>query len=110
MTIKLDWFGCNPRPTWESQIHQMVGQLSAVKTISQAQVRVEQLTQKAPPYHLSICLSLPGPDVLASAAGHTFEEALLKLTAIVHKTLRLRAMKARGIDAAPRGVKAAHRG
>jgi hypothetical protein len=110
MIIQLDWFGCEPRSKWESLIHQALEQFATLKTISRAHVRVEQLTEHTPPYHLSVMLSIPGPDVLARSAGHTFDEALLKLTASVRKTLGMRLMKARQLDVAPRGVKAVHRG
>ena len=110
MIIQLDWFGCEPRTRWESLIHQTLEQFTSLKAISRAQVRIEQLSQHAQPYHLSVMLSIPGPDMLARAAGHTFDEALLKLTASVRKTLTMRAMKVRELDAAPRGVKAMHRG
>lgn len=110
MIIQLDWFGCEPRTKWESLIHQTLEQFASLKPISRAQVRIEQLSQQTPPYHLSVMLSIPGPDVLARAAGHTFDEALLKLTASVRKTLTMRAMKVRELDSAPRGVKAMHRG
>jgi len=110
MIIQLDWFGCEPRTKWESLIHQTLEQFATLKPISRALVRIEQLTQHTPPYHVSVMLSIPGPDVLARAAGHTFDEALLKLTASVRKTLAMRLMKANQLDAAPRGVKAGHRG
>lgn len=110
MIIQLDWFGCEPRSKWESLIHQTLAQFATLKTISRAQVRVEQLSDQTPPYQLSVMLSIPGPDVLARSAGHTFDEALLKLTASVRKTLSMRAMKVLELNAAPRGVKALHRG
>ena len=86
MIIQLDWFGCDPRSKWESQIHQTLEQFATLKTISRAQVRIEQLPQQTPAYHLSVMLSIPGPDVLARSAGHTFVEALLKLTASVSES------------------------
>ena len=110
MIIQLDWFGCEPRAKWESLIHDTLEQFATLKTISRAHVRVEQLTEHTPPYHLSVMLSIPGPDVLARSAGHTFDEALLKLTASVRKTLCMRAMNARRLSDASRGVKAMHRG
>jgi hypothetical protein len=110
MIIQLDWFGCEPRTKWESLIHHTLEQFATLKTISRAQVRIEQLSQQTPPYHLSVMLSIPGPNVLARSAGHTFDEALLKLTASVRKTLTMRAMKVRELNTAPRGVKAMHRG
>ncbi len=110
MIIQLDWFGCEPRTKWESLIHQTLEQFASLKPISRAQVRVEQLSQQTPPYQLSVMLSVPGPDVLARSAGHTFNEALLKLTASVRKTLTMRAMKVREVDSAPRGATAMHRG
>ena len=55
-------------------------------------------------------LTMPGPDVLAHGAGHTFEEALRKLEDAALKTLEHRAKKARQLNGAVRGVKALHRG
>jgi hypothetical protein len=110
MIVQLDWFGCEPRDRWEVLIHQTLEQFAAIKAISRVQVRIEQLSQKACPYQVSVMLSVSGPDVLASAAGYTFEEALLKLNSMVRKTLTTRAMKMRELNGAPRGVKATHRG
>jgi hypothetical protein len=110
MIIQLDWYGCDPRTQWETQIHQTLEQLASLKTISRAVVRVEQQREKTPRYHLSMLLSIPGPDVLARSAGHTFDEALLKLRVSVHKTLATRLLNARRPTIAARGVKPAHRG
>lgn len=110
MIIQLDWFGCDPRTQWESQIHQTLEHFVALKPISRAVVRVEQQPEKSPRYLLSMMLSIPGPDVLARSAGHTFDEALLKLQASVQKTLATRLIKARQLTGAARGVKPAHRG
>lgn len=110
MIIQLDWFGCDPRSKWESQIRQTLEQFAALKTISRAVVRVEQQRDKTPRYHLSMMLSIPGPDVLAKSAGHTFDEALLKLQSSVRKTLAARLLKTRRLTSAARGVLPAHRG
>lgn len=110
MIVQLDWFSCEPRDRWEVLIHQTLEQFAAIKAISRVQVRIEQLSQKTSPYQVSVMLSVSGPDVLASAAGYTFEEALLKLNSMVRKTLTTRAMKMRELNGAPRGVKATHRG
>jgi len=110
MIIHLDWFGCDPRTQWESQIHQTLEQFATLKPISRAVVRVEQQREKTPRYHLSMMLCIPGPDVLARSAGHTFDEALLKLHTSVRKTLATRLLKARRLTGAVRGVKPAHRG
>lgn len=110
MIIQLDWFGCKPRGKWESQIHQTLEHLATLKPISRAVVRVQQQAEKATRYHLSLMLSMPGPDVLAHSNGHTFDEALLKLKASVQKTLATRLLKASQLTGATRGVKPAHRG
>jgi hypothetical protein len=73
-------------------------------------VRVEQQSEQTPRYHLSMMLSIPGPDVLGRSSGHTFEEALLKLRTNLRKTLATRLLKARRLTGAARGVKPAHRG
>lgn len=110
MIIQLDWFGCEPRTQWETQIHQTLEQFASLKTISRAVVRVEKQPEKTPRYQLSMMLSIPGPDVLARTAGHTFDEALLKLHSSVRKTLATRLLNARRLTGAARGVKPAHRG
>lgn len=110
MIIHLDWFGCQPRVKWESSIHQALEHFATLKPISRARVRVEQLTGCTPAYQVSVLLCIPGPDVSALSNGHTFDEALRKLSTTVSRTLALRAMKSRRRDAAPRGVKAMHRG
>lgn len=110
MIIQLDWFGCEPRTQWESQIHQTLEQFAAIKPISRATVRVEQHSEKNPRYHLSMMLCIPGPDVLTRSVGHTFDEALLKLHASARKTLATRLIKARQLNGAACGVKPAHRG
>ncbi len=110
MNIQLDWFGCDPLPKWESQIHQALERFAALKPVSRAVVRVEEMQEGKPRYHLSMNLSIPGPDLLARSCGHTFEEALLKLNATVHKTLTMRVTKVRRFSGAARGVKPSHRG
>jgi hypothetical protein len=109
MIIQLDWFGCHPRIKWETQIHQTLEQLATLKPISRAVVRVEQQSEKKPRYHLSMMLSIPGPDVLVLSSGHTFDEALLKLRTNVSRTLTTRLLKTRRITADARSVKPAHR-
>lgn len=110
MNIQLDWFGCAPIPKWESQIHHALERFAAMKPVTRAQVRVEELKEGTPRYHISMTLSIPGPDVLARSWGHTFDEAMIKLNATVHKTLTMRAMNARQLTGAARGVKPSHRG
>ena len=102
MIIQLDWFGCEPRAKWESLIHQTLEQFATLKTISRAQVRIEQLSQHTPPYQLSVMLSVPRPDVLARSAGHTFDKALPKLTASLPKTPTPPSLKDREPNTHPR--------
>jgi hypothetical protein len=110
MIIHLDWFGCNPRSKWETEIHQTLENLATIKRVSRASVRVEEITEGGPRSHLTMMLTMPGPDVISHGIGHTFDEALLKLTATVRQMLTMRAMKLRQHDGAARGVKALHRG
>jgi hypothetical protein len=110
MIIQLDWFGCNRRSKWEGQIHQTLEQAAMLKNISRAQVRVSETPEQTPRYSLTMLLSIPGPDVQMSSSGHTFDEAMLKLQAMLRKTLLLRSRTYRKVDAAPLGVKASHRG
>jgi len=110
MIIKLDWFSCSPTKKWEAQIHQTLEELGTLKQISQASVRVEETTESAHQFHLTLMLRMPGPDVLSHGTGSTFEEALLKLGTAARKTLMARASKARETNSAGIGVKATHRG
>jgi len=110
MIIRLDWFGCEPTAAKEQRIHQALETLQSIKPISRASVRVEQQAKESPAYHLTLMLTMPGPDVLAHGAGHTFDEALRKLETSAFKTLENRAHKARQLNGAVRGVKALHRG
>ena len=110
MIIQLDWFGCDPRAKWESQIHHTLEQFATLKPISRAVMRVEQIAEKSSHYHLTLILSIPGPDVLARSTGYTFDEALLKIHSSVIQTLAKRSSKARQLSGAARGVKPAHRG
>lgn len=50
MIIQLDWFGCNPRSKWESQIHLTLEQFAKLKPISRAVVRVNELPESTPRY------------------------------------------------------------
>lgn len=110
MTIQLDWFGCEPHAQKEKKIHHTLEVLHSMKSVTRASVRVEEHPESSPPFHLSIMLSMPGPDVVAHGTGQTFDEALLKLEAAAKKALDTRASKARQVNIAARGVKAAHRG
>jgi hypothetical protein len=110
MIIQLDWFGCNPRAKWETQIHQTLEEFASLKPISRATFCVEEHTAGAPRYQLTMLLCIPGPDVHVCTRGHTFDEALLKLAAAVRKTLSKRTLKQRQFNGATCGVKANHRG
>lgn len=106
----IEWLHCDPLPRWQAQIERMVSQFAALKPVSKATVRVEQATEGTPRFHLSVLLCVPGPDIVARASGCTFPEALLKTASSVNKTLARRALNARRLNGAARGVKAAHRG
>ena len=110
MIIRLDWFGCEPTALREQLIHNTLETLQGIKPISRASLRVEEQPKESPSFHLTLMLTMPGPDVLAHGAGHTFDEALRKLEAAASKTLEGRAQKARQKNGAVRGVKALHRG
>lgn len=110
MIIKLDWFRCAPRKRWETQIQQSLERFAAVKSISQASVRVEESGWQGARFRISMMLSIPGPDVAVEASGQTFDEALSKLNHAVNRSLAQRAQKARRNTDAPKGVKAQYRG
>jgi hypothetical protein len=84
---KLDWFGCSPNAAWETQIHQTLQMLAEIKLISRASLRVEEEETSAEPFHLTLMLSMPGPDVLAHGRGHSFQNALQQLTLGVREKL-----------------------
>ncbi len=110
MIIKLDWFSCNSSPKWDAQIHKMLEEMGALKAISHASVRVEEISEGSPRFHLTTMLRMPGPDVLAHGDGQTFEEAILKMSGKIRHTLQTRVSNARRNDSAAKGVKAMHRG
>jgi hypothetical protein len=110
MIVHLDWFGCDPRHSHETKIHQMLEKLGGIRPITRASLRIEEGLEGAPPFHLILMLSMPGPDVLVHSNGQTFEEALLKLEALARKNFEARAIKSKQADRAVRGVKAMHRG
>lgn len=87
MITKLDWFGCSPNAAWETQIHQTLQMLAEIKLISRASLRVEEEETSAEPFHLTLMLSMPGPDVLAHGRGHSFQNALQQLTLGVREKL-----------------------
>lgn len=110
MIVHLDWFGCDPRHSHETKIHQMLEKLRSIRPITRASLRVEEGLQSAAPFHLILMLSMPGPDVLVHSNGQTFEEALFKLEASTRKNFEARIHKSRQANRAVRGVKAMYRG
>jgi hypothetical protein len=110
MIIRLDWFGCEPTFIKEQCIHRTLETLQAIKPISRASVRVEEQVQASPSFHLTLMLTMPGPDVLTHGTGFTFDEALRKLEAAAVKVLEGRAQKAlrHNEKGAFRGLKALH--
>lgn len=87
MITKLDWFGCSPNAAWETQIHQTLQILAEIKPISRASMRVEEVETSAEPFHLTLMLSMPGPDVLAHGRGNSFQDALQQLTSVAWEEL-----------------------
>ncbi|MBL9117166.1 MAG: hypothetical protein JNJ83_19325 [Verrucomicrobiaceae bacterium] len=110
MTIQLDWFGCDPHPTWENSIHNILEAIQRMKRVSHASVRVKCLREASPPFCISIFLAISGPDLEISGSGQTFDEALLKASGRVKRALADRGRKVRRSTSAARGVKASFRG
>ncbi len=110
MIIKLDWFRCSPRKKWETQIHQSLEHFAALKPVSHAGIRVEENIESGHRFHISMLLSIPGPDLAAQAKGQTFDEALSKLNASICRSLTQRAKNNRRNTDAPKGVKPQFRG
>ncbi|MDI1311823.1 hypothetical protein [Prosthecobacter sp.] len=94
MITKLEWFGCTPDAAREIQIHQTLHMLSEIKPIARASLRVEEEEASAEPFHLTLMLSMPGPDVLAHGRGHSFQHALHQLTSVAQGMLSAYAQKA----------------
>lgn len=99
MTIHLDWFGCTPRPQWESSIHETVEVLSLIKPLDRVSVRVEQLKDDSSTFHFTLMLSMPGPDVLVHASSPTFDQGLQQIfskarTSLMAQVKKVRAPKA----------------
>jgi hypothetical protein len=84
MIIKIDWFGYSPNASWENQIHQILQALSEIKPISRARLRVEEEDESTDPFHLTLMLSMPGPDVLVHSRGHSFQSALEQINSKAH--------------------------
>lgn len=98
MTIHLDWFGCTPRPQWESSIHETVEVLSLIKPLDRVSVRIEQL-KDSPAFHFTLMLSMPGPDVLVHSSAPTFDQGLQQIfskarTSLMAQVKKVRAPKA----------------
>ncbi|MCX6851562.1 MAG: hypothetical protein NTY98_21890 [Verrucomicrobia bacterium] len=87
MIIKIDWFGCSPNASWEKQIHQVLQALSEIKAIARARLRVEEEADSTDSFHLTLMLSMPGPDVLAHGRGNSFQSALDQINSQAHKKL-----------------------
>ena len=87
MITNIDWFGCAPNASWEKQIHQILQTLSEIKPISRARLRVEEEGKSTDPFHLTLMLSMPGPDVLAHGRGNSFQSALDQINSQAHKKL-----------------------
>ena len=80
MIIQLDWVGCSPNASWETQIHQTLQMLAEIKPIFRASLRIEEDAAHEEPFHLTLILSMPGPDVLVNGRGHSFQTALYQTT------------------------------
>lgn len=87
MITNIDWFGCAPNASWEKQIQQVLQALSEIKTISRARLRVEEAAESTDSFHLTLMLSMPGPDVLAHGRGNSFQSALDQINSQAHKKL-----------------------
>jgi len=110
MIIQLDWFSCQPSPSWSAQIHKTLQDLSTVKHVDRAHVGVSLHNESTSRYHFNLHLAMPGPDVRVEAKGQTFNEALSKATLAARRTLAQRAQKSRQLTGAKTGVKPQHRG
>lgn len=87
MIPQIDWFGCSQNTAWEIQIHQTLHNLSKIKPISRASLRVEEEGTSAEPFHLTLMLSMPGPDVLVHGRGQSFQTALQQISTGAWKKL-----------------------
>ncbi len=94
MIIKHTWVGCEPNEKWEAQIKQTLESVAIVKPITKASMRVEESLESTPPFHLTLILSMPGPDVLVHGLGQNFYEALMNLVATAFKKLAEQNQKA----------------
>jgi hypothetical protein len=93
MIIKIEWFGCSPSAAWEIQIHQTLQMFAEIKPISRVSLRIEKEDTSAEPFHLTLMLSMPGPDVLVHGRGHSFQNALQQLTSAAQSQLSASAQK-----------------
>ncbi|MCA1962542.1 MAG: hypothetical protein LDL31_01195 [Prosthecobacter sp.] len=110
MNVHLDWFGCEPHPAREHKIHQMLENLRHYKHLTRASLRIEETKNSGTPFHLTLMLSMAGPDILVHGRGQTFDEALMKTANAATKVFETRAQKQKQVNGAATGVKAIHRG
>lgn len=110
MITQLNWHGCTSNSKWEDRIRQTLADFAELRSVSKAVVDVDRPAEGDTPFRLSMALSIPGPDILATSAGQTFDEALLKLVTKVRKSLSTKASNVQRFSGASRGVKPAFRG
>lgn len=86
----------SPSASFTALIEQHLDAIGKSLRIDEARVVIERRLEASPPFHISMHLVTPGPDVLAEAMDHTLRAALLKAVGQIELRLDHRRMKRAG--------------
>ncbi len=79
MRTSIRVFGIAKSALCRAATEQQLSRLEALADISTAEAVVARSTTLNPPYHVHVVLAVPGPDIHAAAADHTFAAAIRKV-------------------------------
>jgi ribosome-associated translation inhibitor RaiA len=86
----------SPSASFTALIEQHLDTIGKSLQIDEARVVIERRLEASPPFHISMHLVTPGPDVFAEAMDHTLRAALLKTVGQIEMRLDHRRMKRAG--------------
>jgi ribosome-associated translation inhibitor RaiA len=86
----------SPSGSFTALIEQHLDAIGKSLQIDEARVVIERRLEASPPFHISMHLVTPGPDVFAEAMDHTLRAALLKTVGQIETRLDHRRMKRAG--------------
>lgn len=99
MKLTLKHLHHEPSASLRQLVERQLEKLATSMQIDEARVVVENRADASPPFHMSVHLVTPGPDIFVKARDHTLRAALQKLIADLEtevarrqrkRTLRLR--------------------